>query len=275
MGHPLKNQPIFLALIQVQFEELSILNKEESISKIQEIMRTIGYPVLEPRDESDQKGNVINTTTFYSSKDKRSSFAVNTKSIVFRTINYTTSDELKSNFEAGLSQLIMLFKLESQPLLRVGMRYLDLVKLADGENSLAETIKPELLGLGEQDNEKLSSYTETYYSTTSGVLAVKCRATHIALQAGMEIPQDLILDPILHNGVFNKFYEQQFPDRKPLAHAVLDQDHYWQSGLKAGEEILDLSTKEVMTKIDSLHLGLSNLFSHLFVDNKIPEKFKG
>ncbi len=223
MGRKLNQAPVFYTVAQIQFNP--ILDMEAYISRIQPKMRAAGLPdyqhfvyqqlIFPPANtEAWSAPSMTSQSRFlFGDIEGRSMILVDSNSITFETTAYATFETLLQTLLNGLTILNDTLQLDF--IERIGLRYLDAVKVnAEGE-SLRDYLVPEVLGLALNSGKNLQhSISETVAVIQDGQLV-----TRVLIRDG-----ELSLTPDLLTGPTPKI-QDHFLALKGL-HAVMDTDAF-------------------------------------------------
>lgn len=213
----LERSPLVFFLAQVRFAE--ILSMAQHVPAVQEGLRKAGFPLLQ---RSIVKSFTVGPGGMPTLEDRElwhfknieqtRAITLTRDSVSFQTTDYKTYDAIAPLFDHALEQIHKV--VEINVLQRCGLRYLDVVNPAAGEDFLAY-LRPEILGLYAQatfgvEPEVQSSFFRA--KTECGTLVVKFTTT----EAPNILPADLmpaILD-----------LRMQIPARTKIG--TLDFDHF-------------------------------------------------
>jgi uncharacterized protein (TIGR04255 family) len=142
-----KRPPVFFTVAALRHEPLLAIG--EFFPKIQDDLRRQGYsgPVdvdtlaVQPEGRTAQ---VFHSYTVFT-PERTAAFTFNEQGVFsYHTSAYTTREDLFSAFRLGLEILHRHLDLKLE--LRVGVRMLDLIRPSDSQHTLADFVKPQLLG---------------------------------------------------------------------------------------------------------------------------------
>ena len=235
----LVNAPLVLALAQVRFA--AVLSVAQAIPAIQEKLKHAGFPRYEKSEAQSiffgsETGPRVETVERWEflSRDKRTAVALTSQSVALHTNDYDTFQK----FSESLRQIfdIVSAQVDIQIVDRLGIRYVDLVRLEAGE-SFANYLKPGLVGF--PFSEVLASELGKVFSSThsiaelpNSVLSVRCLQSN----TGAFLPPDLIPSTLLYNLTL-----------KPgELVAILDFDHYMTVDI-------DFMPERLVRSLDELH----------------------
>jgi uncharacterized protein (TIGR04255 family) len=244
----LAKAPLVHALAQVRYA--SVLGISSFITGIQEGLSRAGFP----RFERSEVQNIVLAPTSaprvdkisrwdFLSRDRRTGVVISPDFVVLQTSNYDTF----GGFGQSLREVLNIFasKVDAHVLVeRLGVRYVDLVRLGEGE-TFSQYLKPGLVGfpfesLGNKDMTKILSGTQSVAQMKDGsVLVVRCSQ----VDNGQFLPPDLFPSG-LEYGVSLRPNERV---------AILDFDHYTTVDM-------DLVPEAVVTRLNGLHTGANAAF---------------
>lgn len=258
MGKKLNNAPVYYTVAQVQFNP--VLDLDGYVSAIQPRMREAHFPdykkevfqqLVLPFAGTGQGQMAAPTMTpqaryLFGDIDGRSLFLLETNALSFQTTNYDTFETFSETFLKGLGILNDALRLDFVE--RIGLRYLDAVQPAKGNETLREFLVPEVLGLALRGEGQLQhSVSETIVSTSAGQLVsrVLIRNGHVGL------PMELAgLAPTI---------APRFTQREGL-HAIVDTD-----ASIVHREVFELS--KVGARLTALHAEIGKCFNAAVTDH--------
>ena len=252
----LSNQPLCFALAEFRFS--SVMDIQSYIPKIQDALRE-EYPVLETSAEQSvqlQPGGVAVSRVeqwMFLSANRKSAVVINQDRLIHCTSEYSRFPGFSSNCQKALEVLVELVK--PGLILRIGLRYGDLVRIDDGETA-ADLVDPDFIYPGSASalGEPLHKKSETYIATEHGRLAIRSLY-----------------------GIHNLTYMpdvQNLPlaiaaDEKASERVVLDFDHFWE----AGQASTVFNCQDIISKLDSLHEISREAFWKVTTDKARNEKW--
>ncbi len=177
MGEKMSNAPVYFTLAQVQFNP--ILSVEKYLPGVQERMREAHFPdfkqhITQQFNITNEGGQFTNQPTItqirYSFADMRgeSGFILDNNALSYQTTAYDTFETFSKRFLDGLATIHEALKLDF--IERIGLRYLDAVIPNSGE-SMAKYLVPGVLGLSQQLDGRVHTFSETYTITPAGQTA--------------------------------------------------------------------------------------------------------
>lgn len=212
----LENQPLKFVLAEFRFSP--VMQIAEYIPKLQEALRK-EYPLPEKKGEQvvQVETNGISVSKIdrwaFISANKRSAIDINQQRLIYVTADYDRFGGFASACRVALDTLISI--VDPSLILRIGLRYSDLVIVDEGENISqlvdSQFSTPNCLGsLGEMKQQRGESILKTHH----GLLAIRSLYGHHNHTCLPDV-QDL---PILIDA-----------DRSSSERIILDFDHYWES----------------------------------------------
>lgn len=252
----LNNQPLRYVLAEFRFSQIMKIN--DYIPQLQERLRK-KYPI--PRQQQEQavvvqNGGVnftgIDRWTFLSANQK-SAIEVNRDRLMFYTAEYPRFEGFADSCKEALDALIEIA--EPSLILRVGLRYGDLVTVDEGEN-LTDLIDhsfayPDCVNsLGEARQQR----NEVFISTSVGGLLIRS-LYGVHNQSCLPDIQGLSV-------VINQ-------DKEPSERIILDFDHFWESK----EQVVSFESQQIMEILESLHETSREAFWKISTDYARNEKW--
>lgn len=230
----LTRSPLVLVVTQVRFS--AVVAIEKFIPEIQEQLRHKGFPrygrgqiqelLLQPN--APPKFNMTDRFEFQN-KEENIGIVLTPNSLAVHTNNYKNFEEFGEIVRTAI--IVVNRVLQISLLERIGLRYVDLVQLKNGE-SLSEYLQPGLLGL-DVTNLGVTNWmgrTEQSGKTQLGRLNVRCSQSEQILPPDL-FPTSLKYSTSLHAGEIV---------------TLLDFDHYV-------EQSADFDTRAVGDMIGELH----------------------
>ena len=239
----LNNQPLQFVLAEFQFSP--VMQIAEYIPKIQEALRK-QYPIPSKRSEQliqAQPGGIalsqVDRWTF-SSANKREAIDLNQERLVYITMDYARFEGFSNACQNALETLASI--VEPSLILRVGLRYSDLVVVDENEN-LSDLVNDHFghaiclndIGIPQHQT------TEAVLKTAVGGLIIRTlygRHNLTCLPDAQALPI-----PIKH-------------DATPSERIILDFDHIWE----AKEESTSFEPSEILKKLELLHASSREAF---------------
>lgn len=252
----LNNQPLTFVLAEFRFSP--VMQISEYIPKIQEALRK-QYPIPDKRQEQTvqvQPGGIAVSTIdrwAFLSANKKSAIDLNQERLVYITSDYPRFEGFAASCMNAVKVLAEI--VEPSLILRIGLRYSDLVTIDQGEDIAA--LINDHFGLpscvGELGAARQHS-TDTYLQTDMGVLAIRT----LYGQHNLACLPDVQGLPI-----------QIAADSATSERIILDFDHYWE----AKEESVSFETNDVMEKLSALHKTSREAFWKVTTDYARNEKW--
>lgn len=245
----LENQPLKFVLAEFRFTP--VLQIVEDIPKIQEALRK-QFPIFDKKSEQTvnvQPGGIavsnIESWAFVSA-NKRSAIDINQNRLVYITAEYPRFEEFSAACGQALETLVNF--VEPSLLLRIGLRYSDLVMVDDGEQ-ITELVDGHFglpscidsIGAAKQHS------TDTVLTTDIGRLVIRT----------LYGENNLTCLPDLHGLPISTMV-----DKTPSARMILDFDHIWESK----DESVNFETNDVLEKLGSLHSTSREAFWKITTD---------
>jgi uncharacterized protein (TIGR04255 family) len=188
----LTKAPLVYTLGQVIFSPIFSIG--DYINHIQEQLRKNGFPKVAPNPLQTLTmgpGNIpsVQSVPGWSFLNKTDDFGITLTSnfVSLDTTVYTKFDDLIDQFRVVLD--ILKSSTDVALVQRIGLRYVDLIKLNEGE-SFSDYLRPELVGFRFQDVEASNTdyVSHSTANTDSGKLLVRCFRTN----SGIPLPPDLL-----------------------------------------------------------------------------------
>lgn len=232
----LENQPLKLVLVEFRFSQ--ILQIEQYIPKLQEALRR-QYPTFRKSTEqsihvqADQFEISSSHRWSFISGDKKHAIDISQDKLVYFTNDYPRFDGFAGACKHALQTVIEI--VEPSLLLRIGLRYCDLVTTENNEQ-FSQLVDEKFIptattqGLGSTRHLK----TENYIKTQTGTLCIRSWFGVMPLTC----PPDIDNVPV-----------QIVRDQAATERLILDFDHIWE----AGEESVPFELEQALTKLDALH----------------------
>ena len=232
----LDRQPLRFALAEFRFS--TVMDIQAYIPKLQEELRR-QYPIPDKKTEQRVRiepggiaTSMLEQWSFVSS-NRKSAIGINQDRLIYYTAEYPRFKGFSNACEFALSVLESI--VEPSLILRIGLRYGDLVIIEDGEKA-TDFVDPHFTfpdcasQLGNTQHQR----SETYISTKLGGLAIRTLYGVHSLSCLPDI-EDL---PIAID-----------VNEEPSERIVLDFDHFWEP---KGEST-DFETSKVLLTLESLH----------------------
>lgn len=232
------NSPLIVVLAQVRMTP--VLDLESYIPKLQNSLRSRGYPRLLTRktkttrqDSMGQTDLEESTDWVFSDKQAQFCFVVGERSLALVTSAYDSFDDFASRLEEGLGLVHEVIEVTGVE--RLGLRYVDLIE-PSVEKPLSYFVESSVLGVSlEEFGRRLSGFTRATFQTAEDR---RLFVQTVERPAGLIIPPDLI--------------SLQLKLRKPefmeTAFGILDFDHFSEYA-----QAVDYSTDEILKEFWGLH----------------------
>lgn len=252
----LENQPLKFVLAEFRFSP--VMQIAEYIPKIQEALRK-QYPIPDKRSEQtvqvQPSGIAVSAIDrwAFTSANKKSAIDINQERLVYITAEYPRFAGFSDACKQAIDTLVNI--VEPSLILRIGLRYSDLVMIDDGDDitelvsdhfALPNFIEP--LGVTRQHS------TDTFLNTDMGGLAIRTLYGKHNLTCLPDV-QGL---PISITA-----------DATPSERIILDFDHYWE----AKDKSVSFETTEVLDKLAMLHETSREAFWTVTTDYARNEKW--
>ena len=234
----LNNQPLQFALAEFRFSP--VMQIADYIPEIQEELRK-QYPILNKTIEQTLENQTTGIAVLskdrwaFISANKRNEVDLNQERLVYITTDYSGFEGFSSACQQALEVLENI--VEPGLILRIGMRYGDLVVVDEGEQ-LSDLVNehfgyPHCIGdsLGSAEQQ----ITETNLKTKAGRLLIRTLYGQHKFRCLADIQQALPM-PIK-------------VDEEASERIILDFDHFW----RPAEESVGFETTEVLKILESLH----------------------
>ncbi len=232
----LNNQPLRFVLAEFRFS--TVMDIQSYIPKLQEALRK-QYPIPDKKSEQAihvQPGwievSAIDRWSFVSA-NKKSAVYINQDRLIYYTSEYPRFEGFSSACKHALDTLSKI--IEPSLILRIGLRYGDLVKIEESEKATDLVNQyftfPDCVSeLGIAQHQR----SETFIATELGGLAIRTLYGVHNLTCLSDI-QEL---PVTIES-----------DETPSERIVLDFDHFWEPK----DESIAFETNEILNKLESLH----------------------
>lgn len=253
----LNKQPLRFVLAEFRFS--TVMDIQAYIPKLQEALRK-KYPTPDKKTEQSvhvQAGG-IGVSSYdrwsFMSANKRSAIDINQDRLVYCTADYPRFEGFSIACDHALSALASI--VDPSLILRIGLRYGDLVNIEEGEN-IADLVNPHFTfpscvdTLGRPQHQR----SETLLATELGSLSIRTLYGKHNLTCLPDI-----------QGVLPVSIET---DKIPSERIVLDFDHFWES---KGEPIA-FETKHILNILESLHETSRAAFWKVTTDYARNEKW--
>lgn len=246
----LKRSPLVIVLTQVRFSAVMAIDK--FIPDIQEQLRHKGFPrfskgqvqefFLQP--DAPPKFNMSDRFEFQD-RDGATGVVLTPTSFAVHTNKYSRFEEFEDIVATTLVVVNRVLRLTLAE--RVGLRYVDLVRLSEGE-TWADYLQPGLLGIDSKvvGVEKWLSRYEALGTTSLGKLMVRCS------QSEQILPPDLFPTTLNYSTSL----------RAGETATLLDFDHFV-------EKSTDFDTRDIVTIIGELHDAVDVAFRHSVTANAL------
>lgn len=252
----LKNQPLKFVLAEFRFSP--VMDIATYIPKIQESLRR-QYPIPERRNEQVVKvqNNDINLSTIerwsFVAADKRSAIDINQESLVYITSDYPRFDGFSEACKKALDILISI--VEPSLILRVGLRYSDLITV-EGDEKITNLINEHFIspkcidsvGTVQQQS------TNAFLKTDTGILVIRTLYGNNNLTCLPDVqglPVHITTDVAASERI------------------ILDIDHSWE----ARDESVSFEANDVLEKLGTLHVTSRETFWKVTTDYARNEKW--
>ena len=252
----LENQPLKFVLAEFRFSP--VMQIAEYIPKIQEALRK-QYPIPDKRSEQAiqvQPGGIAVSAVdrwAFISANKKSAVDINQERLVYITAEYPRFVGFSDTCKLAIETLANI--VEPSLILRIGLRYSDLVTVNDGEK-ITDLVTDhfgmpnciESLGTIRQHN------TDTFLRTNIGGLVIRTLYGYHNLTCLPDV-QGLPISIMT--------------DTTPSERMILDFDHYWE----AKDESVSFETNDVLDKLAALHETSREAFWKVTTDYARNEKW--
>lgn len=233
----LEKQPLQFVLAEFRFSQ--VMQIAEYIPQIQEQLRR-HYPITQENIEqtvSIQTDGTVVTSAIrkwtFCSAGYKSAVMLDQDRLIYLTSNYPRFEKFAATCREITETLINAVKPEL--LLRIGLRYGDLVKVGDGEEA-SELVDKDFVYAQSlsKTNEAVQKRTETYFETGVGRLVVRSLYGN----------HSLMCLPDIHGLPISIAQDSQVSER-----VIIDFDHFWE----AKQEAVSFDANEVIHKLEQLH----------------------
>jgi uncharacterized protein (TIGR04255 family) len=252
----LNNQPLNVVLAEFRFSQ--VMQIENYIPSLQEALRK-KYPISNQRKEQTvfvQPEGLLSLSLdrwSFMSADKKNAIDINQDRLMFYTSDYHRFENFTSYCKDALDALIEI--VEPSLILRVGLRYSNLVKIGESEEptDLIDShfsFPTNINDLGQARKQQ----NELLLSTTSGVLLIR---TLYGVHSLSCLPDLQGLAITLSN------------DQEPSKRIILDFDHFWE----ASEKPVSFESGKIMETLESLHEISREAFWKITTDYARSEKW--
>lgn len=248
----LAKAPVVYVLAQIKFSP--VLQMDKYVPAIQEELRA-DYPRYEHQqigaievsmEDASPTPSVTNRWVFRD-KENVCGFILDQSSLVFHTTSYKDFDDFRTKLLYGLE---ITHKVVEIPLIeRIGLRYIDLIVPAKGEN-VDEYVCPSLAGFSLREIGLASNVKQQFLTgnTKAGQLVVRyTKANHAT-----PLPPDLS-PPAL------RF--ERMPDPETRS-AILDTDHFM-------ERSVDFDLQEMRKLVDNLQAPIGDVFKAAITEKAV------
>lgn len=233
----LTDQPLVIALAEFRFS--TILTMEKHVSAFQEHLRQ-DFPHFSKTQNQEMviEGNSVKVTNsdgwLFLSSNKKRAFRLDKDRIIFMTSEYDRFPNFWKDCETALS--FVSEKIKPSLLLRIGLRYSDLIIGKNEEDPIESYVEPIICNAGQLNNigKQIHRTKETVLKTNDGFMVVRSLCGTLNLSAW----PDLNEPPILIKKHSN-----------PTKRILLDFDHFWQPE----DETVDFTVDFINKKIHALH----------------------
>lgn len=252
----LENQPLIFVLAEFRFSP--VMQIANYIPETQEAFRK-KYPILEKRTEQKlqiQSGSIQVSSMdqwAFISPNRKSAVVVNQERLVYVTAEYPRFEGFLNSCGQAIETLVEI--VDPDLVLRIGLRYSDLVIVDEGEN--VTDLVNEHFALPEciQSIGRAGQYsTNTSFDTDTGRLMIR----------SLYGEHDLTCLPDAQGLAISIDSDSTRGERM-----ILDFDHYWE----VGDETVDFDTKVVLDKLTRLHDTSRAAFWNITTDNARNKKW--
>lgn len=245
----LSRSPLVYVIIQVR--TAAVVSLERYIPEIQESLRRSGFPkfikskIHEIKFQSETEPTASTFDRFeFQSRNGRTGVVLTTNAVALHTSDYQHFDEFLATFEKALLPINSVLGIEFAE--RVGLRYVDLVRLSDGE-SFDQYMTRDILGPDASTFGVVRSLSrfEIVGRTDVGTLAFR----HWQMSNGNFLPPDLLPSTLSHPTTLK-------PEEVV---SLLDFDHY-------SESQLDFDLDQIRTLLWRLHDNVDRGFREVVTE---------
>ena len=245
----LKQSPLVYVIIHLR--TAAVVSLDRYIPEIQEHLRRSGFPkfiknkVFEIKFEGGTEPKAITADRFeFQSRDGRTGVVLSENAIALHTNDYKHFDEFLATFDKALSLINPVLNIEFAD--RLGLRYIDLVRLSEGE-SFQQYMTGDILGPDSTTFgvAKSMSRFELVGLSDVGTFALR----HWQMSNGNFLPPDLLPSTLNHPTALN--VEEVV--------SLLDLDHYF-------ERQLDFDADEIKQAAWRLHDNLDRAFRKIVTE---------
>ncbi len=252
----LENQPLRFVLAEFRFSP--VMQIAEYIPKLQEALRK-QYPIPDKRSEQTvqvQPGGIAVSATdrwAFISANKKSAIDINQERLVYITADYPRFEGFSDTCKQAIETLANI--VEPSLILRIGLRYSDLVNVDDGEK-ITDLVNGHfgLPSCVEELGAIRQHSTDTFLHTDMGGLAIRTLYGMHNLTCLPDV-QGLPISIAV--------------DTTPSERIILDFDHYWE----AKDESVNFETNVVLEKLSALHETSREAFRKVTTDYARNEKW--
>lgn len=252
----LENQPLKFVLSEFRFSP--VMQIRDFIPRVQELLRK-KYPLqnkkMQQSFQVQSDGLTVTQIESWSfiSKEKKNAIEINQDRLIFYTSEYPRFEGFSDECKEALSVLSEI--VDPTLILRIGLRYGDLIVVDEGE-SISKLVDKQF-GLAEciSDIGELSiQNTETIIKTGIGTLLIR----------SMYGEHNLTCMPDIQGLPINIG-----PDKNINERLILDFDNFWE----AGEDAENFEVERILEKLDSLHESSRLAFWNITTDYARNEKW--
>ncbi len=252
----LNNQPLRFVLAEFRFSP--VMKIAEYIPSLQDTLRK-RYPIPEKKIEQgvhvQPAGIAVSSQDRWSfvTANKKSAVEINQERLIYYTAEYSRFQGFSAACKETLEALVKI--VEPGLILRIGLRYSDLVEIDENE-SVSDLVNPHfalpgcLTNLGNLGHQR----SETILITELGRLVIRTLYGYHDLLC---LP-DIQGPPITVDG-----------DTSPNERIILDFDHFWESS----EEAVSFEIDEILNKLSGLHKISRQAFWQITTDYARNEKW--
>lgn len=239
----------------IQVRIAAVLSLEPYIAQIQEKLRRSGFPKFSQNTINELRFELtqIKTTAMqryeFQARDGQSGIVLTANTLAFHTTKYEHFEDFIEKFERAVELINSILNIEFVE--RVGLRYIDLVRVRDGE-TVDQYITRDILGpapgkLGMIDS---LSHFQMNGRTEVGILLFKLWQ----FNNGSFLPPDLVPNTLNHNLKLARNEKV----------SILDLDHYL-------EEQLDFDIVKISNAAWALHDNLDLTFREVVTEYALAQ----
>lgn len=221
------------------------MSLERFIPEVQEALRRSGFPkftkskIHEIKFEAGEDPKSSTSDRFeFQTRDGRTGVVLTANAVALHTNNYRHFEEFLNVLEKAVRLINPILCIEFAE--RIGLRYVDLIRLADGER-FDQYITAGILGPDPSSLGMVKSFSRFEMVGTSGVGTLALR--HWQMSNGNFLPPDLLPSTLVHP-------TSLAPDEQV---SLLDFDHF-------AEKQFDFDSEEIKRRAWQLHDNLDKTF---------------